>query len=78
MIPPRTQPTPPEDELEITFEPDSVAVFIAEQLERAGFTQENAWLLATRAAQHDLDWHQAVGLLETGRWTELEILKVLV
>lgn len=76
---PKTQGRPdPEGDVVFTFEPDPVANYIADSLVHEGFSRENAWLLATRAAQHELDWHQALRLWKTGRWTELEIVKVLV
>lgn len=78
MSHPRTPQPEFVDEFELVFEPDPVALFIAESLEHEGFSHENAWLIATRAAQHELDWHKAVRLWKTGRWTELEIVKVLV
>ena len=73
MIPP---PEPQPDELQVTFEPDEVTAWIDEQLNDAGFSPENSWLLATR--HWEVDWHTAERLIKTGRWTELEILKVLI
>lgn len=62
----------PEDELEVVFEADPVAEFVQQQLVQAGFTLENAWLLATCGA----DWHEAVRMIRSGADEPL-VLRIL-
>lgn len=68
-------PEPQSEEIEFSFEPDAVTMFVAESLNEAGFSPENSWLLACRHS--DVDWHRAVAMLQKG-WSEIDIVKVLV
>lgn len=75
MFPTQRSRPADDDDLEISFEPDLVTKFVAESLNEAGFSPENAWLLATR--HNEIYWHKAAAML-AGNWSELDILKALV